>query len=125
MSYKTYNQLGGSKTDSDVISVVELKTNEQKQQVITSNDVCVIDVYASWCGPCKTAAPIFAKMSLQYNSPGKCMLVKQNIENNLTNDTQILSVPIFLFYKKGELVHTINGADMQSIKNKIDQLLIN
>ena len=126
MSYKQYRDLGNtgnSNTDKNLTTVVELLTNEQKQQVITSNAVCVIDVYANWCGPCKSSAPIFNKLADLYSSPGKCVLVKQNIENNLANDIQIFGVPMFLFYKEGQLVDSMSGGDMQSVESKIRELL--
>jgi len=28
----------------------------------------VVDAYATWCGPCRTASPIFGKLSTEYDS---------------------------------------------------------
>lgn len=47
--------------------VTNITSDEQFKQIITqaSKDqkLVVIDFYATWCGPCRYAAPIYGKMS--------------------------------------------------------------
>jgi len=33
---------------------------------IKENDVAIVDFSASWCPPCRAAAPVFAKLSKEY-----------------------------------------------------------
>ena len=38
-------------------------TSEQFNEVISSNDIVIIDFWAEWCGPCKSFAPTYEKVS--------------------------------------------------------------
>ena len=59
MSYAKYNSLGikPAGPSSSNFELYSLKDNDEKQQAIMKNRVCIIDVYGDWCGPCKLIEP--------------------------------------------------------------------
>ena len=46
--------------------------------VFEGNRPCLIDFYADWCGPCRTAAPILEKLASEYS--GKIDVYKIDTE---------------------------------------------
>lgn len=58
---------------------------------------CIIDFYATWCGPCKRLAPILEEISKEYK--GKIYVYKIDIdkEKELAKTWGIRSVPTLFF----------------------------
>lgn len=125
MSYARYSDLGdnGPKTDQAMIDAVcpKIQNAQHKQQLVQTNRVVCIDVYGDWCGPCKAIAPQFVEMAQKYNRPSKCALVKEDVDMHLSQN--IRGVPCFLFFKDGQYVDSVTGADMQAVEGKLLQLL--
>lgn len=70
----------------------------------------VVDAYATWCGPCKMVAPIFAE--LNESIQGKIKFVKFNVETDqeLSEELNIEAMPTFIFFKYGKVVERHVGA---------------
>ena len=61
---------------------------------------CVIDFYATWCGPCKRVAPIIEKLAKEFD--GKVDFYKVDTDENqkLAMILQIRNIPTVFFMKK-------------------------
>jgi thioredoxin 1 len=57
----------------------------------------LIDFYADWCGPCKTAAPILEEISKEY--AGKVVIYKidTQVERELAGVFGVSGIPAFLY----------------------------
>lgn len=127
-SYAKYKDLGdkekssknSSKNEPD-FPVVELKNMTQKKQLIESHNVCVIKVWAEWCGPCKQVAKKYAELARVYSKAGFCLLVKEEADLGLS--PSVKGIPAFLFYKNGEFAGDIMGPDIKSVEIKLKSLL--
>ena len=89
---------------------------------LKNSNYLVVDFFADWCGPCRRIAPDFMKLSQIYADINFC---KVDIDNNkdIATEYKIECMPTFLFFKNGELKHTVVGANLQSIKDTITNLL--
>ena len=111
--YASYKNLGSKKENDDVPPLIEVQDLKHRKKILTDNNVVCIDIFANWCGPCKAVGPKFARLAKQYNSPGRCMLVKENADLRLPREGHKVSgIPAFLFYKGGYPVRTENGGLM-------------
>ena len=99
--------------------IPEIQTLEEKNQLIRSKKVCIVDVYASWCGPCQITAPLFQKLAMKYKDHF-CTFAKENVELRLSPNVTV--IPTFQFYLNGNFHSIITGADMNMIENKIIEL---
>jgi len=94
-----------------------------EQEVLQSDIPVVVDVFASWCGPCQQVAPIFDELTKEL--AGKYKLVKINIdeERDLAIKYNVSSIPTFLFIKGGEVVGKETGyIGKDDLKKKIEEL---
>ncbi len=71
---------------------------------------CIVDFYASWCGPCKTIAPILDELSIDYD--GKVLIYKVDTEDEyeVASVFSIRSIPSILFVPVDGDPQMSNGA---------------
>lgn len=98
-------------------------TDENYKEILKSDKLVIIDVYAAWCKPCSVIAPILDKLSEEYSE--KVLIGKYNIEDEveLCEKYNILSIPTLLFFRNGEMIDKCIGSFVTStIKEKINNL---
>ena len=98
-----------------------ISTQDEKTVVIGENSVVVLYIYAPWCGPCKTIAPEYERMAGYYNSSGKCILAKEDVEDDMS--PHVTAVPTFEIYSNGERVATITGANLRGVEDTFRKYL--
>lgn len=118
--YSTYKNLGPKKEQSDVPPVMEVQDLLHRKKIISDNNVVCIDLYATWCGPCKGVAPKFALLAQKYS--GKCVLVKENVDLALTRDVKVSGIPAFIFYKGNQLVVDQEGEPLMVVGGNVGKV---
>lgn len=86
-------------------------TSENFEEEVLKSDVPVlVDMFATWCGPCKMMVPVVAQLAEEYK--GSVKVGKLDIDQNVDIVAQykIMSVPTFLVIKDGEVVKKLIGA---------------
>lgn len=76
----------------------------------------VLDVYTTWCGPCKFLSPILEKLEKE----GLIKLLKEDLDKNrpLGERFGITAIPTLLFFNNGELLnHPIEVQGQIMVKN--------
>ena len=79
------------------------------EQTVTSNDIVLVDWWASWCGPCRVFAPVFEDAAAQH---GDIVFAKVDTESEqrLAAMAGIMSIPTLMAFREGVLVFSQPGA---------------
>lgn len=99
-------------------------TDNNYKQVIKENNVVVVDLWAPWCGPCRTMSDTVEEVSQIFE--GKALIAKLNVDDNeiATGEFMVRSIPTLLFFKNGELVDRhVGTTSLENLKAKIEGLL--
>ena len=99
-------------------------TSENLANLKSGNQPLVVDFWATWCGPCRMMAPIIEELAKEYE--GKAVIGKCDVEENedLAAEFGIRNIPTILFFKNGEVVDKIVGAQQKAkVEEKINALL--
>ena len=84
-------------------------TAAEFDNLVTGNDIVLVDFWASWCGPCRAFAPTFAKASEEHPDVVFAK-VDTEAQQELAAAAQIRSIPTLMAFKKGKLVFNQAGA---------------
>lgn len=89
----------------------------------------IIDLWAQWCGPCKTLGPILEKLTDATN--GKVILAKVDVDScpQIAQAFQVQSIPAVYAMKDGKIVDGFVGAQSehvveQFIKNLLPESVV-
>ena len=86
---------------------------------------CIIDFYATWCGPCKMIAPILKELAEEYKDQIVIYKVDTDKEKELSMAMGIRSLPTVVFIPKdGQPQILVGAADKATFKRGIDEVLL-
>ena len=84
-------------------------TNENFEQEVVNSDVPVlVDIWASWCGPCKMLSPIVDEVAKTADG-FKVGKINADEEGELAEKFGVTSIPTLLVFKDGKVANQSVG----------------
>ena len=106
--------------------VIDVTTENFEKAVIEQSMTVpvVVDLWATWCGPCKTLSPILEMLAGAYG--GRFVLAKIDVdaEQQIAAAFQVQSIPTVIAVVKGQPVPLFQGALPEAqVRSYLDQLM--
>lgn len=99
------------------MAVVELN-RDNFEKTITENAFVIVDFWAPWCGPCRSFAPTFEKVSEEHP---EIVFAKVNTEDEheIAAHFQIRSIPTLMIFRDQIIIYSQPGALPESMFKEI------
>ena len=83
---------------------VVITENNFEQEVLKSDIPCIVDFWATWCGPCRMLGPVLTEIAKA--NEGKLKVCKVNVDEEpaLAQQFGVMSIPLVILFKGGQAV---------------------
>ncbi|HUV57927.1 MAG TPA: thioredoxin [Acidimicrobiales bacterium] len=98
-------------------------TTQNFEEVVSNNNVVLIDFWAEWCGPCRVFGPVYEKVSGAHPDVvfGK---VDTEAQQELAASFNIMSIPTLMIIREGVVLYSQAGAlPEKALVDVVDQAL--
>ncbi|OGM42500.1 thioredoxin [Aspergillus bombycis] len=102
------------------MSVTALNSLTEFQTLINSDQVVIIDFWATWCGPCRAISPVFEQLaSIPEFSSIKFVKVDTDEQQDIAEEVGIRSLPTFMVFQNGIKVDELVGASPPGLEQLV------
>ena len=104
--------------------IIDVNKSNFQEEVISADKLVLVDLYATWCTPCKALAPVLEELADKYADKIKVVKVNVGEEESIAAKFGIASIPTVIFFKNGQTAASFVGLRSASeIEKMIEKLL--
>lgn len=82
---------------------------ETFNDIISSNQLVLVDFFATWCQPCKMMHPILEQLKAAVGDKLRIIKVDVDKHNEIAAQYRIQSVPTLMLFRNGEVLYRNSG----------------
>ena len=83
---------------------------ENFNDIINSEQLTLVDFFATWCGPCKMMHPVLEQLKEEMGESIRIIKIDVDKNNSLAMNYRVQSVPTLMLFRKGEMLWRQSGA---------------
>ncbi len=100
---------------------VQNLTEDTFDEAVNAAPLAMVDIWATWCGPCKMMGPVVDKLAEEYDGKVLVGKVDADDEMDLVQRFGVASIPTLIFFKNGQEIERKVGVTPESeIKKLLD-----
>ena len=91
-------------------AILNLTETTFDEEIGSTTEPVLVDVWAEWCGPCKMIAPILEEIADEH--AGTLRIAKVNVDDapDLARRFDVLSIPTLILFNEGQPAKRLVGA---------------
>ena len=94
-------------------------SSDFQSKVLDAQGPVLVDLFATWCGPCMRQGPIVEELAEEGYNVGK---IDVDQEMGLAQQFRVVSIPTLLIFKDGKEAHRLVGLTAkEDIKKLLDE----
>jgi len=109
-----------------MIAYITELTDENYKGFVSKDGLVLVDVWASWCNPCKLISPIVDEISNYFYEKVSVGKLEADKNRETLAELGVRSIPTILLYKNGEIVdRSVGSVSREKLTEMINNHLDN
>jgi len=99
-------------------------TGNQLQEKIKNGEKVIVELWGTWCGPCKMMKPVFERVASENTTNVQMYTMDVDQNREVAMSLGIKSIPTILSFNNGNLTNTKVGVLQETeIKGLVQELI--